>query len=107
MKLVATALPGVVIVEPRVFQDRRGFFLETYHAERYGAAGLPERFVQDNHSRSVAGTVRGLHYQLRHPQGKLIRAIFWHYFGRKSGSERSEESARQETFLSSHRLLRI
>ena len=75
MKVVATALPGVVIVEPRVFQDPRGFFFESYHAARYAEAGLPERFVQDNHSRSAPGTVRGLHYQLRQPQGKLVRVI--------------------------------
>jgi dTDP-4-dehydrorhamnose 3,5-epimerase len=75
MNVVPTALPGVVIVEPRVFEDRRGFFFESYHAERYKTLGLPERFVQDNHSLSVPGTVRGLHYQLRQPQGKLIRVI--------------------------------
>ena len=75
MKVLATALPGVVIVEPRVFEDKRGFVLESYQAARYAAAGLPERFVQDNHSRSAPGTVRGLHYQLRRPQGKLIRVV--------------------------------
>jgi dTDP-4-dehydrorhamnose 3,5-epimerase len=75
VKVVATALPGVVIVEPRVFEDKRGFVLESYQAARYAAAGLPDRFVQDNHSRSAPGTVRGLHYQLRRPQGKLIRVV--------------------------------
>lgn len=75
MNVVATTLEGVVIIEPRVFADARGFFFESYHAERYAAAGLPLRFVQDNHSCSAPGTLRGLHYQLRHPQGKLIRVL--------------------------------
>jgi dTDP-4-dehydrorhamnose 3,5-epimerase len=75
VRVVSTAIPGVVIIEPKVHQDGRGFFLETYHAERYREHGIAGPFVQDNHSRSVAGTVRGLHLQLRHPQGKLIRVI--------------------------------
>lgn len=75
MRIVAADLPGVLIVEPMVFGDDRGFFLETYHEERYVEAGLPRRFVQDNHSRSAPGTLRGLHYQLRHPQGKLVRCV--------------------------------
>ena len=75
MNVAPTDLPGVIVLEPRVFEDRRGFFFESYHAERYARAGLPERFVQDNHSRSIPGTLRGLHYQLRHPQGKLVRVI--------------------------------
>ena len=75
MRVVSTAIPGVVIIEPQVHQDGRGFFLETYHAERYREHGIAGPFVQDNHSRSVAGTLRGLHLQLHHPQGKLIRVI--------------------------------
>ena len=75
MNVVPTTLPGVLIIEPRVFEDRRGFFFESYHADRYAVAGLPERFVQDNHSRSVPGTLRGLHYQLLRPQGKLVRVV--------------------------------
>jgi len=75
MRVVATALEGVRIIEPHVFPDARGFFLESYHAERYAQAGLPERFVQDNHSRSARGTIRGFHYQLRRPQGKLVRVV--------------------------------
>jgi dTDP-4-dehydrorhamnose 3,5-epimerase len=71
----STALPGVVVVEPDVLQDERGFFLETYHEVKYRQGGIAPRFVQDNHSRSVRGTIRGLHLQLRQPQGKLIRAI--------------------------------
>jgi dTDP-4-dehydrorhamnose 3,5-epimerase len=75
MKFTETRLPGVILVEPTVHRDARGFFLETYHAERYAAAGLDEVFVQDNHSRSVKGTLRGLHAQWRRPQGKLVRAV--------------------------------
>lgn len=75
MRVIKTELPGVVIIEPRVFKDNRGSFFESYQAQRYAAAGLPERFVQDNQSHSIVGTIRGLHYQLRHPQAKLVRVI--------------------------------
>jgi dTDP-4-dehydrorhamnose 3,5-epimerase len=75
VRVVPTDLPGVVVIEPEVHADGRGFFLETYHAERYQQHGILGPFVQDNHSRSTAGTVRGLHLQLRRPQGKLIRVI--------------------------------
>jgi dTDP-4-dehydrorhamnose 3,5-epimerase len=75
VKFVPAGIPGVIIIEPDVHQDRRGFFLETYHAGKYRDGGITEPFVQDNHSRSTGGTVRGLHLQLRHPQGKLIRVI--------------------------------
>ncbi|MEO8359453.1 MAG: dTDP-4-dehydrorhamnose 3,5-epimerase [Vicinamibacteria bacterium] len=75
MKVTETDLPGVVIIEPRVFQDPRGFFLETFSASRYEASGIPGPFVQDNHSRSLKGTVRGLHLQVSKPQGKLMRAV--------------------------------
>ena len=75
MKFVPAGIPGVIIVEPDVFEDRRGFFLETYHADKYRAGGIADMFVQDNQSRSAGGTVRGLHLQLGRPQGKLIRVI--------------------------------
>jgi dTDP-4-dehydrorhamnose 3,5-epimerase len=75
MRVVPTELPGVLLVEPTVHRDDRGFFLETYHQAKYAAAGLDVTFVQDNHSRSVARTLRGLHAQLRRPQGKLVRAV--------------------------------
>jgi len=75
MKLIPTSLPGVLIIEPRVFRDERGFFLETYHAQRYREAGLDATFVQDNHSRSTRGTLRGLHWQAERPQGKLVRVL--------------------------------
>lgn len=66
-------IPDVVLIKPRVFGDARGFFLETWQAERFSAAGLPLTFVQDNHSHSTRGILRGLHYQLKQPQGKLVR----------------------------------
>ena len=75
MRFVPTAIPDVVIIEPDVFRDPRGFFLETYHAGKYRDAGIEGPFVQDNQSRSVAGTLRGLHLQLTRPQGKLVRVI--------------------------------
>jgi dTDP-4-dehydrorhamnose 3,5-epimerase len=75
MKVIETELPGVLIVEPVVHGDARGFFLESFHARRYAESGLPETFVQDNHSRSARGVLRGLHYQLQHPQGKLVRVV--------------------------------
>ena len=75
MKFVPADIPGIIVIEPDVYPDRRGFFLETYHAEKYRAGGITDLFVQDNHSRSTGGTVRGLHLQLRRTQGKLIRVI--------------------------------
>jgi dTDP-4-dehydrorhamnose 3,5-epimerase len=75
MRVVRSTLPGVLVIEPDVREDGRGFFLETYQAERYREHGIVGTFVQDNHSRSIGGTLRGLHLQLRRPQGKLIRVI--------------------------------
>src|SRR4030095_5820883 len=75
VRAVRTAIPDVVVIEPDVHVDGRGFFLETYHAERYLQHGIGGPFVQDNHSRSVAGTLRRLHLQRERPQGKLIRVI--------------------------------
>lgn len=75
MKVTELALPGVLLIEPKVFGDDRGFFLESYHARRYAEAGLPAAFVQDNLSRSVKGTLRGLHYQEPNPQGKLVQVL--------------------------------
>ena len=74
MKVTPTSLEGVVIIEPKVFGDARGFFYESFNQKSFNAAtGLSETFVQDNHSRSVMGVLRGLHYQIQHPQGKLVR----------------------------------
>jgi dTDP-4-dehydrorhamnose 3,5-epimerase len=70
-----TPLNGVVLIEPRVFEDARGFFMETYRADRFKEGGIDLPFVQDNHSRSLKGTLRGLHYQIERPQGKLLRVV--------------------------------
>jgi dTDP-4-dehydrorhamnose 3,5-epimerase len=75
MQFVTCPLPGVIVVEPDVHRDPRGFFLEAYHAGRYQAHGIPMGFVQDNHSLSTRGTLRGLHLQLQEPQGKLVRSV--------------------------------
>src|SRR3954471_15563513 len=75
MKKIETSLPGVFIVEPDVFADQRGFFFESYHREKYRQLGINDEFVQDNHAKSQRDTLRGLHYQLRRPQGKLCRVI--------------------------------
>lgn len=75
MNFFTSELPDVLIVQPRVFEDERGFFLESYQKERFAAAGIPFEFVQDNHSLSRKGVLRGLHYQIRQAQGKLVRVI--------------------------------
>ncbi len=75
MKFIPTELPEVLLIEAVVHRDPRGFFLETYHSEKFRAAGLTLPFVQDNHSRSQHGTLRGLHAQRTRPQGKLVRAV--------------------------------
>ena len=75
MEIIESELPGVVHIYPKVFGDNRGFFLETYNDRRYRDAGISHTFVQDNHSRSSHGVLRGLHYQLEHPQGKLVRVV--------------------------------
>ncbi|HEX5759635.1 MAG TPA: dTDP-4-dehydrorhamnose 3,5-epimerase [Thermoanaerobaculia bacterium] len=75
MRFLPTEIPDVVVVEPLVHRDPRGFFLEVYHERKFREGGIAARFVQDNHSRSVRGTLRGLHAQRARPQGKLVRAI--------------------------------
>lgn len=73
MEITPTNLPDVLLIKPRVFEDQRGFFMETYHEEKMKAGGIEAEFVQDNHSRSQKGTLRGLHYQVENVQGKLVR----------------------------------
>lgn len=75
MKIIPTTLKDVLVIEPKVFKDARGFFMEIYHRKRYGKQGIDRPFVQDNLSYSVKGTVRGLHCQIRHPQAKLVYVI--------------------------------
>ena len=108
MKFASTDLPGVVIAEPQVFRDERGFLMETWHANKFADAGIHESFVQDNHTRSAHGVLRGMHVQLTQSQGKLVRvargAIFdvavdlrTHstHFGKWTGHILSEENQRQ------------
>jgi dTDP-4-dehydrorhamnose 3,5-epimerase len=108
MKILPSSLPEILIIEPSVFQDERGFFMETYQQRRYTEAGIQRVFVQDNLSRSVHGTLRGLHYQVKHAQAKLIQvirgAIFdvavdirrgSPYFGQWEGVDLSDENRRQ------------
>jgi dTDP-4-dehydrorhamnose 3,5-epimerase len=73
LKKISTSLPGVFILEPQVFGDERGFFFESYNQQTMSDVGITERFVQDNHSCSSRNVLRGLHYQVKHPQGKLVR----------------------------------
>jgi dTDP-4-dehydrorhamnose 3,5-epimerase len=73
LKKIPTSLPGVFVLEPKVFGDERGFFLESYNQQTMAEAGITETFVQDNHSCSSRNVLRGLHYQVKHPQGKLVR----------------------------------
>jgi dTDP-4-dehydrorhamnose 3,5-epimerase len=75
MKIQPTELQGVVVIEPEVFSDARGYFLETFNAKAFAEAGISEQFVQDNQSHSKRGVLRGLHYQKEQPQGKLIRVL--------------------------------
>jgi dTDP-4-dehydrorhamnose 3,5-epimerase len=76
LKVTATRLPEVLVIEPKVFGDERGFFFESYNEAAFRAAtGVGAAFVQDNHSRSAGGVLRGLHYQIRQPQGKLVRVV--------------------------------
>ena len=75
MKVTPTALAEVLLIEPRVFGDARGFFFESWNQRSFAEAGIAARFVQDNHSRSAKGVLRGLHYQIHQPQGKLVRVV--------------------------------
>jgi dTDP-4-dehydrorhamnose 3,5-epimerase len=75
MNLIQTSVQGVCIIEPRVFGDERGFFMESWNRRSFAALGLDLDFVQDNHSRSQQGVLRGLHYQIKQPQGKLVRVV--------------------------------
>ena len=75
MRVVPTAIPDVRVIEPRVFEDARGFFFESWNRRAFAQAGIDAEFVQDNHSRSVRGVLRGLHYQIEHAQGKLVRVV--------------------------------
>lgn len=80
MNFISTVIPEVIVIEPQVFGDSRGFFMETFQQLKFTQAGIDYDFVQDNHSRSVQGTLRGLHYQVRHTQGKVVRVVLGEVF---------------------------
>ena len=80
MKITRTPLNGLLVIEPDCFKDERGFFLETYQEQRYKEVGIIDRFVQDNHSRSVKCVLRGMHYQIKHPQAQIITVMRGHIF---------------------------
>jgi dTDP-4-dehydrorhamnose 3,5-epimerase len=80
MKVSPTSIPDILLIEPQVFSDERGFFIETYQARKFAELGIPDAFVQDNHSGSRQGTLRGLHYQIRQAQGKLVRVVVGEVF---------------------------
>src|SRR5664280_1519631 len=80
INIIETGIKGLVVVEPTVFGDERGFFMETYNAKDYAVAGIRAKFVQDNMSKSRQGVLRGLHFQLKYPQGKLISAVSGNVF---------------------------
>jgi dTDP-4-dehydrorhamnose 3,5-epimerase len=80
MQFISTDLSDVILIQPRIFEDGRGFFLESYQKERFSTAGIHADFVQDNHSASTKGVLRGLHYQIRQPQGKLVRVVVGEIF---------------------------
>ena len=111
MNIIETALPGVLIIEPRVFGDARGFFLESWNQASFAAAGLSMDFVQDNHSRSARGVLRGLHYQLENPQGKLVRvtqgAVFDVAVDIRRSSPHFGKSVGVELSADNHRMLWI
>lgn len=109
MRTIETSIEGVLVIEPKVFGDARGFFFESWNARTFGAiTGIKTQFVQDNHSRSAQNVLRGLHYQIQNPQGKLVRVVRGAVFdvavdlrrssptfGRWFGTELSEENHRQ------------
>ena len=108
LKFTEKSLPHVVLIEPMAFEDDRGFFMETFHSEKYAEIGISRPFLQDNHSHSRRGTLRGLHYQLKNPQGKLVYVVKGEIFdvavdirrgspsfGRWTGDLLSEKNKRQ------------
>jgi dTDP-4-dehydrorhamnose 3,5-epimerase len=108
MEVRQTGLPGLLLIEPQCFSDDRGFFLESFQAERYRDQGIGDAFVQDNHSRSRRGVLRGLHFQIKHPQAQIVTVIRGHIFdvavdlrhnsasfGRWYGVELCDEGPRQ------------
>jgi len=108
LKFTEKSIPDVILIEPMAFEDDRGFFMETFHSEKYAEIGISQPFLQDNHSHSRRGTLRGLHYQLKNPQGKLVYVVKGEIFdvavdirrgspsfGRWTGDLLSEKNKRQ------------
>ena len=108
MKIITASVEGILIIEPQIFKDKRGFFMETYNRNRYNASGINTTFVQDNLSYSLKNTLRGLHFQIKHPQAKLIQVISGEIFdvavdlrsgsatfGKWTGIHLSDENKRQ------------
>jgi dTDP-4-dehydrorhamnose 3,5-epimerase len=108
MKIIATPIDGLLVIEPKIFKDKRGFFMETYNRQKYEAAGITETFVQDNLSYSKKKTVRGLHFQIRRSQAKLVQAVAGEIFdvavdlrpasttfGKWTGARLSDKNGRQ------------
>ena len=108
MEFIQTKIPEVILIKPNVFEDHRGFFMESYHVEKFKLAGIDSIFVQDNHAKSVKDTLRGLHFQVNFPQAKLLRCLQGKvfdvavdirqdspYFGKWVGKELSEENRYQ------------
>ena len=75
MEFIQTKIPDVILIKPNVFEDQRGYFMESYHLEKFKLAGIDSIFVQDNHAKSVQNTLRGLHFQIKYPQAKLLRCL--------------------------------
>jgi dTDP-4-dehydrorhamnose 3,5-epimerase len=92
MKFIPTEIPDIIIIEPDVFGDHRGFFMETWQAQKFAEGGIEAQFVQDNHSRSGQGILRGLHYQIKQPQGKLVRVLSGEVFDMAVDLRRSSPS---------------
>jgi dTDP-4-dehydrorhamnose 3,5-epimerase len=92
MKFTPTRIPDVILVEPKIYGDHRGFFVETYQTHLFAEAGILDQFVQDNHSGSRQGTLRGLHYQIRQPQGKLLKVVVGEIFDVAVDIRRSSET---------------
>jgi dTDP-4-dehydrorhamnose 3,5-epimerase len=99
MRIEPTALPDVILIEPRVFEDARGFFFESWNRRAFADAGIDAEFVQDNHSRSRRGVLRGLHYQIEHAQGKLVRVIAGEVFDVAVDLRRSSSTFGQHVAL--------
>ena len=99
MKFTPSKIPDVIIVEPDVFGDHRGFFMETWHEHKFTEGGITANFVQDNHSRSKQATLRGLHYQINQPQGKLVRVLAGEVYDVAASLIRTRDSRMRHVIL--------